>query len=200
MTPPSSKAHSLIREWRESRRDGDLRYVRITVATGDWIAGADVNYLDGGEPKPPFPVANSDESRVYIDFINFYIHQVNLLRHLLGEDYSVTFADAAGLVMGAQSDSGVTCLLELRPFDVVDRWYETALVAFERATVTLSLPAPLASAAGSVDVRTRRWPVCTSAPPCCAETRNARASARVRSSVRRRERATVRRRRSASRS
>ncbi len=152
--PAVVEAHSLIREWRESRRHGDLRYVRITVATvigSPALTSTISTEASQSRPSPsPTPTRAASTSTSSTSTST----RSTLLRHLLGEDYSVTFADAAGLVMGAQSDSGVTCVLELRPFDVVDRWYETALVAFERATVTLSLPAPLASAAGSVDVRT----------------------------------------------
>lgn len=31
--------------------------------------------------------------RAYTDFVNYYIHQVNLLRFFLGENYRVTYAE-----------------------------------------------------------------------------------------------------------
>ena len=35
----------------------------------------------------------------YVTFVNYYIHQVNLLRYLLGEPYQVTYADPAGVLL-----------------------------------------------------------------------------------------------------
>jgi predicted dehydrogenase len=150
--PAVVETHSLIREWEASGRNGALRYIRVTVAGGDWIAGADAYYIDRGEPKPPFPDGGSEERRVYIDFVNFFAHQVNLLRYLLGEDYSIVFADPAGLVLCVRSASGVTCVIELRPFRARSSWHESVLVAFEHATISLSLPAPLAATPGEVEI------------------------------------------------
>ena len=150
--PAVVETHALIREWRSSERHGGLRYIRVTVAGGDWIAGADTYYIDRGEPKPPFPKSDSERRGVYIEFVNFFIHQVNLLRHLLGEDYSIDFADPAGRVLCARSESGVTCVIELRPFDLLKSWHESVLVAFEGAAITLSLPAPLATTPGEVEI------------------------------------------------
>ena len=38
----------------------------------------------------------------YFGFVNYYIHQVNLLRYLLGEPYRVTFADRGGVLLAAK--------------------------------------------------------------------------------------------------
>jgi hypothetical protein len=111
-----------------------------------------VNYIDRGEPRPPFPQSEIEERSVYIDFVNFFAHQVNLLRHLLGEDYSIVFADPAGLVLCVRSESGVTCVIELRPFRARNSWHESVLVAFEHATISLALPAPLATVAGEIEI------------------------------------------------
>jgi predicted dehydrogenase len=151
--PAVSETRDLIRSWKTSELHGDLRYIRVTVAGGDWIAGAGMYYIDRGEPKPPFPVSDSEPRRTYVEFVNFFIHQVNLLRYLLGEDYSIEFADPAGRVLCVRSASGVTCVIELRPFDLLKSWHESVLVAFERATITLSLPAPLATTPGEVEIR-----------------------------------------------
>jgi len=77
--------------------------------------------------------------------VNYYIHQVNLLRHLLGEPYKVTYADPSGVVLVAQSDSGVAGTIEMSPYRTTVEWQESALVAFEKGYVKLELPAPLAS-------------------------------------------------------
>jgi predicted dehydrogenase len=150
--PAVVETRALMREWQASKQHGALRYIRITVAGGDWIAGADAYYIDRGEPKPPFPDGGSEERRVYIDFVNFFAHQVNLLRHLLGEDYSIVFADPGGLVLCVRSASGVTSVIELRPYRARNSWHESVLVAFEHATISLSLPAPLAATPGEIEI------------------------------------------------
>ena len=65
---------------------------------------------------------------------NYYIHQVNLLRHLFGESYRVTHADPTGVTMTVQSASGVTGLLEMAPFSLAVEWQETALVCYDKGT------------------------------------------------------------------
>ena len=41
--------------------------------------------------------------------------------------------------------SGVTCIIEMTPYATTIDWRESALVCFERGTVEIDLPAPLAS-------------------------------------------------------
>jgi predicted dehydrogenase len=81
----------------------------------------------------------------YVGFVNYYIHQVNLLRYLLGEPYKVTYADPSGVVLVAASQSGVAGVIEMSPYRTTVDWQESALVAFEKGYVKLELPAPLAS-------------------------------------------------------
>ncbi|MDF2440944.1 MAG: hypothetical protein JWN98_1928, partial [Abditibacteriota bacterium] len=64
-------------------------------------------------------------------------------RHLLGAEYRVTHADPSGVLLVAQSQSGVCGALEMAPYQTQHEWHETALVAFERGFVRLELPAPL---------------------------------------------------------
>jgi predicted dehydrogenase len=131
---------------------GRLRYVRITMPVGDWIAGG-FNALiksDASDAAPPLawdPPASDMDARTYdeyVAFVNYYIHQVNLLRHLLGERYRLTFADPNGLVLAATTDSGVTGVIEMNPYRTTIDWQESALAGFERGYVKLDLPAPLA--------------------------------------------------------
>ena len=77
--------------------------------------------------------------------MNYYIHQVNLMRHMLGEPYSVTHADPSGVVLVVKSESGVAGVIEMSPYVTSVDWQESVLVAFERGYVKLELPAPLAS-------------------------------------------------------
>jgi predicted dehydrogenase len=129
---------------------GRLRYVRITMPAGDWIAGGFNDLIQASDapltiPGDP-PPSDMDEAtyNAYLTFVNYYIHQVNLMRHLLGEPYTVTFADAAGVLLVGRSASGVTCAIEMSPYNTTVDWQESALVAFERGWLRLDLPAPLA--------------------------------------------------------
>jgi len=81
----------------------------------------------------------------YNSFVNYYIHQVNLMRHLLGEPYQVTYADPSGVLLAGRSESGIACAIEMSPYRTTIDWQESALVCFERGHLLLELPAPLAS-------------------------------------------------------
>jgi len=119
-----------------------LKYVRITMPAGDWIAGGfnDLIQSDEKVPDSPRDVTEGWDSP-HFQFVNYYIHQVNLLRHLLGESYRVTHATPVLLV--AESASGVTGTIELSPYTTKVGWQESALVGFEKSYVKLELPAPL---------------------------------------------------------
>jgi predicted dehydrogenase len=96
-----------------------------------------------------------DEQRAqrYEAFVNYYIHQVNLARHLLGESYRITYADPSGVVLAAESESGVPFVLEMAPYRTTIDWHETALMTFDKGFIKLELPAPLAlNRAGRVTV------------------------------------------------
>jgi predicted dehydrogenase len=91
--------------------------------------------------------------RAYEAFVNYYIHQVNLMRHLLGESYQVKYADPSGVMLAGQSESGVACVIEMTPYATTIDWQESALVCFERGWVKLELPAPLTlNRAGRVEI------------------------------------------------
>lgn len=157
--PATIWARAEVGRLRASGEVGRLTYVRITMPAGDWVAGGFTDLIREDDPKPQLehdpPPADTDEAthRDYVSFVNYYIHQVNLMRHLLGEPYSVTFADPKGVVLAGQSRGGVPCVIEMSPYRTTVDWQESALVAFERGCVRLDLPAPLASyRPGSVEV------------------------------------------------
>ena len=77
----------------------------------------------------------------YIGFVNYYIHQVNLVRHLLGEPYSVTYADPSGVLLVGKSESGVACTIEMTPYRTTLHWQESAFVCFQNGYVKIDLPA-----------------------------------------------------------
>lgn len=157
--PATMYAKAEIDRWRESGELGALRYVRILMPAGDWIAGGFDDLIQSDEPTPLVtgdpPPADMDATtyRQYNAFVNYYIHQVNLLRHLLSEPYEVSYADPAGVLLVAHSASGVPGLIEMSPYQTTVDWQESALVAFEHGYVKLDLPAPLVrNRAGRVEI------------------------------------------------
>ena len=160
--PATVAARKVIDGWRASGEMGRMTYVRIAMPPGDWIADGFRGLLNAGDPPPEGletearPPDMSDEVfGQYNAFVNYYIHQVNLLRHLLGEPYQVTHADRNGRLLVAETDSGVTGVIEMAAYHTSIAWEETALTCFERGTVDLRLPAPLAhNRAGTLEILT----------------------------------------------
>jgi len=157
--PATIHARRVIDDWRASGRMGKLRYVRILMPAGDWIAGGGVGFVDAPDESPPMdrepPMTDLDAKTAgeYVGFVNYYIHQVNLMRHLLGEPYAVTYAEKSGVLLAIESKSGVAGTIEMTPYRTTIEWEESALVAFEKGYILLRLPAPLAvNRAGTVEV------------------------------------------------
>lgn len=149
--PATMYAVGEIARLKQSGELGKLRYVRIIMPAGDWVAAGFTDLIKTDEPQPQLPTSpppddmEADAFRAYTSFVNYYIHQVNLLRHLLGEPYQVAYADPSGVLLAAQSASGVAGTIEMSPYTTSVDWQESALVAFEHGYVKLELPAPLAS-------------------------------------------------------
>lgn len=147
--PATLYAKAQIEQLKQSGELGKMRYVRITMPPGDWIAGGFDELIDGGDPMPELamdpPPADMDKEtfEAYVSFVNYYIHQVNLMRYLLGEPYCVTYAHPRGVLLIGESASGVPCALEMAPYRTTLDWQESALIAFERGAIRLELPAPL---------------------------------------------------------
>jgi len=149
--PASILAKNLVNEWKVSGEFGDLRYMRVSMPPGDWIHGIEKS-VNLGDPAPSYEGESfeatpdwMDEgtSRQYISFVNFYIHQVNLIRYLLGEDYSLEYVDKAGVLLVARSESGVPVTLEMAAYNAVDEWHEDYFLGFDKGYVKVSLPAPM---------------------------------------------------------
>lgn len=149
--PATAWAKTAIDGLKASGELGKLRYVRILMPAGDWIAGGFRDLLTTEDAAPtldrdPAPEdMDADTAQAYSTFVNYYIHQVNLMRHLLGEPFSCTYAEPTGVLFAGQSESGVACTIEMTPYQTSIDWQESALVAFERGYLKLELPAPLAS-------------------------------------------------------
>lgn len=148
--PASEFAKKTIDELKRTGELGKLTYVRISMPPGDWIASGWIDNIESTDVMPPLEndpkPADMDEATTkdYEAFVNYYIHQVNLMRFLLGESYKVTYADPARVLLVGHSVSGVPCALEMAAYQTTLDWHEVALVTFERGYVRLSLPAPLA--------------------------------------------------------
>lgn len=155
--PATIAAKAEIDRLKDIRELGHLRYVRVTMPEGDWIAGGFAELITTDDPQVPVdadpvdPHFNAADNAEYVRFANYYIHQVNLVRHLLGEPYRLTHVDEAGIVILGRSQSGVSVTIEMSPYRTSVGWHESVLVAFERGTIRLDLPAPLTvNRAGSV--------------------------------------------------
>jgi predicted dehydrogenase len=138
-------AKTEIDRLKQSGELGRLRYVRISMPDGDWIQDGFTDLVQTDDPVPDSPRDVTESwGDPYFGFINYYIHQVNLLRHLLGEPYRVTHADRAGVLLVAETDSDATGVIEMKAYSTTRDWQESALVCFEKGYVRLELPAPLA--------------------------------------------------------
>ncbi|RYG48512.1 Gfo/Idh/MocA family oxidoreductase, partial [bacterium] len=110
--PATAWAKAEIDRLKETGELGALRYVRITMPPGDWIAGGFNEMIGTDEAAPSTPPdpkpENMDEATYgrYVSFVNYYIHQVNLLRYLFGEGYTVEHADPSGVLLVVRSLSG----------------------------------------------------------------------------------------------
>ncbi len=149
--PAVMYAKAEIDRLKESKELGKLKYVRILMPAGDWVANGFIDLIESKEDYPLLewdaPASDMDEktAKRYLSFVNYYIHQVNLMRHLLGEPYKVTYADPSGVMLAVQSKSGVAGVIEMSPYTTTLDWQESALVCFEHGWIKIDLPAPLAA-------------------------------------------------------
>jgi len=152
-------AKAQIDRLKASGELGRMKYVRILMPPGDWIQGGFDGLITGdaasGELDYDPPPSDMDEKAFgeYNAFVNYYIHQVNLMRHLMGEPYEVKYADPSGVMLAALSESGVAGCIEMSPYSTTLDWQESVLVAFERGYVKIDMAPPLASnTAGRVEI------------------------------------------------
>ena len=157
--PATICARQQIDELKATGELGPMRYVRIVMPPGDWVAEGFTGLIRSDEKTgdlewDPAPADMDEPTRNACNaFVNYYIHQVNLLRHLFAEPYRVSYADPSGVLLVAHSESGVAGVIEMATYQTTIAWEESALVGFEKGYVKLDLPAPLASnRPGSVEV------------------------------------------------
>lgn len=146
----------LARDWIAARRadeaHGPLLYARIWCAHGDWTwhspppIRTDEAAPPYETPREPRPADETPEEFAWVvSWLNYYSHQTNLLRWVMGEDYAVEYYSvhpSCDLVL-AQTGSGVPVFFEF-PHTRVAGWDEGIQVQFARAVLRLDLPAPLA--------------------------------------------------------
>jgi len=149
--PATMYAKKEIDRLKESGELGNMKYVRIIMPAGDWVTGGfndlitDDSPMPALERDPPAPDMDGATYGKYVGFVNYYIHQVNLLRHLLGESYQLKYVDPSEVLFIGQSESGIPCTLEMSPYTTTVAWQESCLVCFQTGYVKIDLPAPLAS-------------------------------------------------------
>lgn len=149
--PAVEYAQEQIENIKEQGMLGRMKYVRITMPPGDFVQHGFDDFIQGTDDIPPSasdpPPDDMDGEtfKRYVSFVNFYIHQVNLLRFLMGETYQVAYADTGGILFVCESSSGITGTIEMNPFHTTRGWQEQALVCFERGYIKVCIPAPLAA-------------------------------------------------------
>ena len=141
--PAAMCAKAEIDRLKQTCELGKLRYIRITMPNGDWAVGGFDGVITGDYARMNTPLDEGSEDQLSYKFINYYIHQVNLLRYLFGESYQVVFADKSQVLLVAQSESGVPGTIEMAPYETTLDWQESAMVAFEKGYVKIELPAPM---------------------------------------------------------
>jgi predicted dehydrogenase len=143
-------AKEQIERLKASGELGRLTYVRVLMPAGDWTERGFDTVIGAGDKMPELemdPPAKDMSEEVfgyYGGFVNYYIHQVNMARHLLGESWAVTYADPSGVMLAGVSDSGSAVTIEMTPYRTTEGWEESALVAFEKGYLSIQLPPPLA--------------------------------------------------------
>ncbi|MBN1343481.1 MAG: Gfo/Idh/MocA family oxidoreductase [Phycisphaerae bacterium] len=150
--PASRAAVETIRRWRESGAAGAMNYLRVSMPPGNWTYGIE-GPIGAGDSAPayqgqaietPPDWMGAATGEAYNAFVNYFIHQVNMVRYLLGESYRCEYLDPTGTVLLGRSDSGVPWVLEMKGYNLRDHWEEYYKVCFEGGKLDLSIPAPMA--------------------------------------------------------
>jgi predicted dehydrogenase len=159
--PATREAKRTVDEWQASGELGELRYLRICYSDGDWIANAQAAFVDTGEEPPPFAAerppaelaGDDDACWALFDGTDKLVHPLNLLRHFLGETYSLDYVHGSGRLLAFESESGVPATIEVTPYRRTVGFDEELLVAFERGYVRLRVaPALALNRSGTLEV------------------------------------------------
>jgi len=150
--PAMEFGKELADQWKASNKFGNFRYLRATMPAGDWVANGFDGMISTDDPYPPCDwepdvnyFENAEFNTYYDVFVNYYIHQINALRLLLGEDYNITYAEKTKTLLVAESISGKPAIIEMSPWSNTIDWQETYLLAFDKGWILIELPCPLVS-------------------------------------------------------
>ncbi len=150
--PATQAAIATLQAWRQSGEFGAMSYLRAAMPPGDWVYSIE-GPVSAGDAPPPYEGQDMEAMPQWMDekiagiynaFVNYYIHQVNLIRYLLGEDYHVRYADPSGAALMAVSESGIPVSLEMKGYGLQNGWEETYRVLLGQAKIDLSIPSPMA--------------------------------------------------------
>ena len=137
---------------RESGDAGPELYTRIWCAHGDWTWQTPAP-LTTPETPPDYETVREavpdgftpEEFKWVEGWLNYYSHQTNLLRYVLGEDYALEHyhtSPGRDLIV-VRTTSGVPAFMEF-PHQQVPKWDEGFKVYFQKGSIEAALPAPLA--------------------------------------------------------
>jgi len=145
--PGNALARETVARWRASGDMGPVLYARNHGFCGNWIAGLDPSgMIRTDEPLPPAPFQDQlpawlppEQAKGYVDYLQQYTHNINLLRYLLdaGDDVRVRNVDldADGLTgLVALDLGGVRAVIESGSSDF-HAWDEHTQVYFKRGWV-----------------------------------------------------------------
>ncbi len=159
--PATQAAMEAIAEFRRTGAVGRPTYLRIHVSlAGDWSANAYRGTIAAGAPPPheaapsaEYPGMTAEQIRRFYALAGGPGHQLDLMRHLAGAPFRLTYVDPSQILLAGRTADGVPVAFEFTPYASTRDWIEEALVAFERGYVRLTLPPPLAiHVPGSVEI------------------------------------------------
>ncbi|HPO90927.1 MAG TPA: Gfo/Idh/MocA family oxidoreductase [Victivallales bacterium] len=147
--PAAMFAKKEILKLKASKEIGKIKYLRITMPPGDWVANGffdlikEDEYQNNFQSEPAPTDMNTETFKKYTTFVNYYIHQINLAKYLLDEKYNISYADPDEILLVGKTNSNITISIEMAPYSTSIDWQESAIVCFERGWVRLDIQAPL---------------------------------------------------------
>ena len=146
--PGVEEAREILSDLRHSGELGRITFVRVHCFGGDWVCGTLGRQIATDEPAPVTAASWPDwlpasERDSFYWYNNVYCHNLNLLRHLLGEPDRVHSAWLRGTSKLAILDYGTFPASMEAGSLAAYRWDEHLMVAFERGTLEIATPPPL---------------------------------------------------------
>ncbi|HNZ38491.1 MAG TPA: Gfo/Idh/MocA family oxidoreductase [Candidatus Latescibacteria bacterium] len=140
----------IVRQWKTTNEFGEFNHLRCLMSGTDWtwnpypVISSDEQPVASLPPHEPFPARFTKAQADYFNMnINFYVHQVNLMRFLLDEQITLSYCHPAGKILIGSTESGKAVSLEMGISSIPQTWDEVYQIAFEKADIELRMPAPL---------------------------------------------------------